>query len=290
MPLDASPFAAVSGSWPHDVLWGGLMQTLYQVLYIAGPFFLVGLALHKLEATAQGRLSARFGWKSVLWTGWLGTPIHELSHAAACLLFRHRIERVALFEPDPVSGRLGYVSHSYDAKSVYQVAGNFFIGVAPFLGGSLVLYGLLWLYAPEAARRALDTDRVAPAVAGGDLFAAAKALWDETAGVVGGTVRLEHLGTLPFWAFLYGVLCIGSHLAPSPADYKGAWAGGLILLGILTLFNILHLAVGGRPGMVTAVLAATLGPVLGLLVLAAVLSALAAPAVFAVTGAFRKRR
>jgi hypothetical protein len=113
----------------------------------------------------------------------------------------------------------------------------------------------------------------------------ARHAWDVLARVL----SLDRLATLPFWAFLYLVLCIGSHLAPSPADYKGAWSGGLLLLGLLLLFNVLHLAVGGQPGMVTGVLAATLGPVLGLLVLAAVLSALTAPAVFAVTGAFRKR-
>lgn len=289
MPPDALLAAAAIVSWPHDVLWGGLMQTLYQVLYIAGPFFLVGLLLHKLEASSQGRLASRFGWKSVLWTGWLGTPIHELSHAVLCLAFRHRIQRVAFFEPDAASGRLGYVSHSFDSKSVYQVVGNFFIGVAPFVGGALALFGLLWLFEPAAAREALNADGIAGTAASGNLVEAAVQIARHAWDVLARVLSLDRLATLPFWAFLYLVLCIGSHLAPSPADYKGAWSGGLLLLGLLLLFNVLHLAVGGRPGMVTGVIAATLAPVLGLLVLAAVLSALTAPAVFAVTGAFRKR-
>jgi hypothetical protein len=287
--MSCAPLLATAGTWAHDVLWGGLVQTLYQLLYVAGPFFLIGLLLHKLEAASQGRLAQRFGWKSVLWTGWLGTPIHELSHAAMCLVFRHRIQRVALFEPDPASGRLGYVSHSYDSKSLYQVVGNFFIGVAPFVGGALVLYGLLWLFEPQAARDALATDRLSRDVAGGNLFAAARALINETLDLLARVVTLEHLGALAFWLFLYLVLCVGSHLAPSPADYKGAWSGGLLLLGLLLLFNIFHLAIGGRPGLVTAVMAATLGPVLALLVLAAALSGLTAALVFAFTGAAASR-
>jgi hypothetical protein len=289
MRHDLLPLLASAGTWAHDVLWGGLVQTVYQVLYIAGPFLLIGLALHKLESASQTRLARRFGWKSVLWTGWLGTPIHEFSHAVLCLLFRHRIQRVALFEPDPASGRLGYVSHSYDSRNVYQVVGNFFIGVAPFAGGALALYGLLWLFEPQAAREAMSADRIAPAVAGGDLFAAAKMLVSEILDLLSRLVTLEHLGALPFWLFLYLVLCVGSHLAPSPADYKGAWSGGLLLLGLLLLFNVFQLAIGGRPGLVTAVLAATLGPVLALLVLAVALNGLTSPLVFAVTAAPGRR-
>jgi hypothetical protein len=284
----AAPLPALAASWPHDVLWGGLMQTVYQILYVAGPFFLIGLALHKLEAASQGRLAARFGWKSVLWTGWLGTPIHELSHAGVCLVFRHRIRRLALFEPDPASGRLGYVNHSFDSKSLYQVAGNFFIGVAPFAGGALALYGLLWLFSPEAARQALNPGRIAPAVAGGDLLSAGQGLLDEMTGLLAGLVTIQNLKLLPFWIFLYFVLCVGSHLAPSPADYRGAWMGGLILLAAMLVFNVIWLALGGPAGAVTGMMAAVLSPVLALLVVALALNGLTSSLVFAVTGVARK--
>jgi hypothetical protein len=283
--MNAHPLAALAslGDWLHAVAWGGVVQTAYQVLYVAGPFALLGLLLHYLEAFSQGRLARRFGWKSVLWTGWLGTPIHELGHAAMCVLFRHRIRRIVLFEPDPASGRLGYVAHTYDSKSPYQMIGNFFIGTAPLAGGALALYGLLWLFEPEAARRAADAGRIAPAVAGGNLVAAAKGLACVTIDVLASVVTIEHMTALPFWLFLYLVLCIGSHLAPSPADYRGAWVGGLVLLGVMLLFNVLYLAMGGRPGAVTAALASVLGPALALFVLAAALCSLSALAVAAIT-------
>ncbi len=271
------------GDWLHHVVWGGIVQSLTQLVFIAGPFFLLGLLLHHLEGAVQGRLSRRFGWKSVLWTGWFGTPIHELSHALFCVLFRHRIDEIALFRPDPALGRLGHVSHTYDPKSRFQVAGNFFIGTAPFLGGALALYGLLWLFDPQTARRALSGEGLASALAGGNLLAAGRALWDQTSGVLSGVVTLSHLSSLPFWLFLYLVLCVGSHVAPSGTDYRGAGEGGAVLLAALVHFNVLFLALGGRPGAVTAASSSVLGPALALFVLCAVLCLLAAGVVLLLT-------
>ena len=109
------------------------------------PFVGFALFVHALERFGQRQLAQRFGWKSAMWTGWLGTPIHELSHVALCILFRHRIDEVALFEPDEKSGRLGYVRHSYRSKSWFEELGNPFIAIAPLIGGSLVLLVLVYV-------------------------------------------------------------------------------------------------------------------------------------------------
>ena len=85
-------------------------------------------------------------------SGLIGTPIHELSHALMCLIFRHKIEEIKLYQMDDSSGTMGYVSHSYNTKSFYQRIGCFFIGVAPIIGGSLVIHLLMWLLLPEAYR------------------------------------------------------------------------------------------------------------------------------------------
>ena len=97
------------------------------------------MVIHWFEQIIQRRLSTRFGWNSVLWTGWLGTPIHESSHLLMCPVFRHRIDEVAFFEPDRKSGRLGYVRHSFHQGNWFEEMGNLFIGIAPLMGGSLVL-------------------------------------------------------------------------------------------------------------------------------------------------------
>ncbi|MGO0916500.1 hypothetical protein ACTPEM_26060, partial [Clostridioides difficile] len=36
-------------------------------------------------------------------------------------------------------GILGYVSHSYKKDNLYQSIGNFFIGIAPIIGGTIMI-------------------------------------------------------------------------------------------------------------------------------------------------------
>ena len=64
-------------------------------------------------------------------TGVIGTPIHELGHAAMCLVFLHKIVDIKLFQIGDQDGTLGYVSHTYNRKNIWCVIGNYFIGVAP---------------------------------------------------------------------------------------------------------------------------------------------------------------
>ncbi len=52
-----------------------------------------------------------------------------------CLLFLHRIESIKIFSFGPVTGRYGFLRHSWNAGSLYQRAGSFFIGIAPMLAG-----------------------------------------------------------------------------------------------------------------------------------------------------------
>src|SRR4051794_35631225 len=107
---------------------------------------LLGALLHVTERGTQTWLQRAIGWKGVIWwTGWLGTPVHELSHALVSLAFLHRIHEVKLFLPHPEDGVLGYVRYSIVASPPHTLArrwlgifGTFFSGVAPLFGGSLV--------------------------------------------------------------------------------------------------------------------------------------------------------
>lgn len=267
------------------VFLGGLRDVLFQILYLLAPFFLVGLFLHGVERLVQRNLSRYFGWGSVLWTGWLGTPVHELSHAAACLLFFHRIDEMALFRPDRDSGRMGYVRHSWNPSNPYAVAGNFPIGTAPLLGGAAVLTLFLWLFFPAAARDALSSTAIMDAFAREDFLRAFSAVVNLVGTVLGKLTTPAALGSWGLWVFLYLVLCVGSHLAPSPQDYKGAGRGALAALLLLVAANWIFLFAGGEPGRLLQIGARVLGPAFALFLIAAVLNSGVAVLVLGVTGA-----
>ncbi len=82
-------------------------------------------------------------WDIYRYTGLLGTPLHELSHALMCLVFRMRILRIALYAPNALTGTLGYVKFLYRPHSPLHALGRLFQGVAPMITASVLMIWLL---------------------------------------------------------------------------------------------------------------------------------------------------
>jgi hypothetical protein len=214
----------------------------------AGGILLV-LLLHVQERVTSRHIAHHLGWKGVLITGWLGVPVHELSHLAFALLFGHRIIAWRLFDPDPSSGTLGYVRHAYSRRSPWQLAGGFLIAVAPLVGGALVLGALCcWMVPPSTWSQVA---RAASRLSGlpGQVLAASRASL--------GAVWHHRSLWLPLQIYLG--ICVSSHMAPSKADLKGGLPGAL-LAAVITAAAAVVAAYRGH-----ALTAGTL--VLGLLLL-----------------------
>ena len=254
-----------------------LLESLKLLFILLAPFVAFAIVIHWFEYMTQRRLAERFGWKSVLWTGWLGTPIHELSHAFMCRVFQHRIDEIALFEPDRESGRLGYVKHSFRSGNWFQEIGNLFIGIAPLLGGSIVLALLLWIFFDDAAISAIESAR---ADHSGDAFAK---MFEIVRSLVGNILTIANLGTIRFWTFIYLVLCVGSHMAPSGSDYRGA-SRGVYLFGGIVLAGVFLLAFAGiDSSQMVDVMISTMGPLFAIFGLTIVLCGLTTAIVWLIT-------
>jgi hypothetical protein len=269
------------------------IEALIMTTVFLAPFAVFALLIHFFELITQKRLAERFGWNAVLWTGWLGTPVHELSHVVMCRIFGHRVDEVALFEPDPESGRLGYVRHSYRRENWFDNFGNLFIGIAPLIGGSLVLIGLLWLFFPDAAMTGLKAQSREQELKFLLEEEPASAVFSQTLQLSLQIARelfsIQHLATFRFWLFLYLVLCVGSHMAPSGSDYRGAARGAVITLCALVGITF-FLALVGVPvdAAVHSFLTAT-SPLFTVLALTVMLCGLATMAVFLATSLLSKR-
>ena len=82
-------------------------------------------------------------WDGYRITGMLGSPVHELSHVVACLLFGLRIRKMSLYSPNAITGQLGYVTFTYRPTSMRNAIGMAVQGIAPLISGGLIALILL---------------------------------------------------------------------------------------------------------------------------------------------------
>jgi hypothetical protein len=185
------------------------------------------------------------GWYLGLF-GWLGTIIHELGHAIFCLIFRHKITKMKLFDPDPETGTLGYVQHTYEPSSLYQMAGNFFIGIGPILLGSALIYLLLYfLLGLNPFSFVINTG-----LSGSNIYSWStmaqllQNLGTSLTTLVSGIFSLNNLSSWQLYVFIYLTFTIGSSINLSPSDFKGAFKGLGIILLVIFIFNLVTVWAG----------------------------------------------
>jgi len=207
----------------------------FQILGVLGIFFVFGYILAKLQEWTQTKYHRSVGWKGILWTAWIGTPIHELGHVFFAKIFNHKINTISLFQPNEITGGLGHVDHSYRKYSLYQRIGNFFIGAAPMIWGSVFLATMLYFLLPNGKEiftpLAQDLNSVT-------------AFWASLKQTFLNLFAWENLSAWNFWLFLYTSFCIASHIAPSKQDRRGMWHGFVWIILISILVNAITLGLG----------------------------------------------
>lgn len=205
--------------------------------------FVVGLILYLLARFTRNAFAAASARKmDIFITGWIGTPIHELSHAFFCLIFGHRITDIKLFRPNSNDSSLGYVQHTYNSKNIYHRIGNLFIGAGPVILGALVLYGLMHLLLPDSASPGIIKTANGLQVAHvKDLGMHWQTILATAQTMLEQLFRTENFSQLTFWIFLYISASVASHMELSPADLKGMMKGLLSLILLLLIVNTIAL-------------------------------------------------
>lgn len=209
-----------------------ILNILLQLLYTIGAIIIFGIFIALCNMIVQ-KLLGNTARAFVIATGIIGTPIHELSHASMCIIFGHKITAMKLFDPQSPNGVLGYVSHSYNKKNVYHVIGNFFIGIAPIVFGTLILLFLQWLLVPN----------VYSSVMGSIVEIDPDNFFKSTFGALGKILlnffSADAVKNWTWWIFLLLGMTIALHMELSPADIKGALPGLLALIGLSIIINII---------------------------------------------------
>lgn len=193
-------------------------------------FLLLASLLQLVTLTLRRKWYELLGEKSWILLSAPGTIVHESAHALFCLIFRHRILEMKLFSPGE-DGTLGLVDHSWDAKSLYQRTGNFFIGTGPIIVGIALIVLATLLLLPEV------WEEVTPP----EIYT----LSDMAAGILVLICRmfralfsLELWQKWQTWLWLAITLLIGSHITLSREDLKNATVGIWLIPVVVFLFNL----------------------------------------------------
>ncbi len=210
-----------------------LVDTLIQIGIFVLSIYVVGFGIsiiNKIFYKMTGYSKA-----IIYGTGLIGTPIHELSHALFCVIFMHKITEIKLFQINSEDGTLGYVNHSYNKKNVYQLIGNFFIGVAPILVGTILLTLLLKLMVPTVFDGIVDNidvfvDACKESFSLGEFFK-----------MLGNIFVTFFKGASNWLWWIYFIICffIALHMNLSKADLKGTIIAIPFIIIILAIINFI---------------------------------------------------
>jgi len=222
-------------------LWAATLASFTQICIFLIPGLVLTLIMNYVSTFVQRRalLTIGKGWYLGLF-GWLGTIIHELGHAFFCLIFRHKITTLKLFEPDPETGTLGYVEHTYDSSSLYQQVGNFFIGIGPILVGIGIIYLLLFfLLGLNPLKFVADVSIKSPNIYSWNVLTQIlQILWTSSTSLLSEVFSWHNLSTWQLYVFIYLAFTIGSSITLSPSDIKGSLKGLSVILILIFIFNL----------------------------------------------------
>lgn len=217
------------------------IQALIETVHLTGVIIVGGFILGFLRNNSILNFERSFGMKAVMITGFIGVPVHELSHALAAIIFGHKIVDMKLLQKPDQNGVLGYVTHTYNEANIYQQIGNFFIGVAPIFGGITVIIALMRVTMPAEFTNFMTIMNQNLGITVLNKGSIHEILAYNIAAVktIFSAVNLKNPY---FYLFLFIAICISSHISLSGADMKNAWSGLISIFMIILVINIFGLS------------------------------------------------
>ncbi len=151
----------------------------------------------------------------------IGTPVHEMGHLIAAILFRHKVLKVELFNPKP-NGQLGVVEHSFNPRSFYQNMGCFIIGIAPIVSGLFTCWLLTAVMWPELLIDDLLSS-LSMVIKRYGLLDAIRWFYETT---YASHIDLWNLAWDRYLLWAFCVTSVIKHMLPSVPDMQGVKRGG----------------------------------------------------------------
>ena len=204
-------------------------------------FFILMIILITILRFFHNRIQIKLyrlaGWKGIVITGSIGVFLHEMSHALTAILFGHKITEFKPYIFDRSSGSFGYVGHIWNANSIYQQCGLFFIAISPCIIGAMAVYFLVVFLVP-------NTDRVIDCLAAVSLVSQSNiSNYLQSFTLISfqflqQLFAFQNFSSVKYWIFLFLAGSIIIHMVPSTTDLRHA-GYGLVILFLLFLYFLL---------------------------------------------------
>ena len=209
-----------------------------QIILAFGGVFLLGFLIH-LSSCLFITYGDKLGKIVFHMTSLIGTPIHELSHAAMCIVFGHKVEKISLFTgAKNENGPLGYVEHSYNPKNVFQAIGGFFIGIAPLVGGVSFVILLMYCLVPSIFKEYHQQLGFIPYLSSDFLsIDTYKEIWAFVLKLQKILFAKSNYTNVLWWVFIVLSFSIVMHMDLSTTDLKSGLKGFLIICCLITVFD-----------------------------------------------------
>ena len=169
-------------------------------------------------------------------SGIIGTPVHELSHALMCIIFGHRITKMKIYNFQKSSKVLGYVEHSYRKTNLYNLSGNFFIGIAPIVVGGLAVTLLVALLTPWMYNAAMQGFNAVTSAGEAEFF---QRLLREIGSIFTSFFSFDNFGNWRWWLCMLLAFAISIHMEISRADINGGLKGLAVISVLLIALDLI---------------------------------------------------
>ena len=226
-----------------------LIDSFANLASILGIFVIFGFIFNVIENKNNQLIQRSLGEKFIIFTGFIGTVVHEVSHLIMALIFNHKIVKVELFRPRKYKedGILGFVKSTYNPNSIYQQVGNFFIGIAPMIFGTLTIWLLFIIFSNNIYTMFLNymniglyTNYLQSSNYSGffnllvhDVFLLLKTIFS-----------FDYIFNVNHLIMLFLIYSISTHMTLSLVDLKGSFRGLLVCFVVVFVITFLGKILG----------------------------------------------
>lgn len=121
-------------------------------VFIILPIIIFGLALRLINRESFKNMSQSSAKWIYRLCAYIGIPIHEFCHFIMAVLFGTTITEIVWYDPnwtDEDEDSIGHVTYATNPDSLLHHIGHFFIGIAPMIGGCVIIYLLMRFILPN---------------------------------------------------------------------------------------------------------------------------------------------